>query len=296
MCKIKYIIIVLNLIFIGCVSELASEPVDTAAIKPPVNIRVYSEDSKKVYISWNNEEGVNYEIYQSTDMEKDFLISTGEFIFSNIFVVRNLNPETLYYFKIKSKAGDSESEYSVVVSGKTLPSDGISVIEDKSSLKVDGIEIYKNGKVYYEFIVSEEKESINLEFIPYDIQNVIVTGDTGILKLSEMENVFSIKVLSLADLSLKEYIVNIIKINERNLKTIYLDESALYMSKEEYYKIEIDSKIEMVNLIVTTDFKNAEIIGNGVKRIDVGTNKFEIVVIIEKEIYTYGIILEKKSE
>ena len=116
-CKKPLLLLLAAVLFFGCEPD---DPVVPATAPVPSGVRLVTVEQTSLVFGWNEVEGVSYYIARLETAEGT-LVSGGQTTTrENNIRYDGLAAGTSYVFKVKSKAGDAESEFSSPLSARTL--------------------------------------------------------------------------------------------------------------------------------------------------------------------------------
>ena len=134
-CKKLLLLLLAAVLFFGCEPD---DPVVPATALVPSGVRLVTAEQTSLVFGWNEVEGVSYYIARLETAEGTLVSGGQTSTRDNSIRYDGLAAGTSYVFKVKSKAGDAESEFSSPLSARTLdesapdpgPGDGPGTGED----------------------------------------------------------------------------------------------------------------------------------------------------------------------
>jgi len=116
-CKKPLLLLLAAVLFFGCEPD---DPVVPATAPVPSGVRLVTVEQTSLVFGWNEVEGVSYYIARLETAEGT-LVSGGQTTTRETNIrYDGLSSGTSYVFKVKSKAGDAESEFSSPLTARTL--------------------------------------------------------------------------------------------------------------------------------------------------------------------------------
>ena len=138
----------------------------------------------------------------------------------------------------------------------------------------------------YDVEVDNSVTSIYVNAVQQDSQSVVTTGN-GLHNLVTGENTILIKVKS----AIGVYRTYTLNINRKKSDNNYLSSLSIISNNKEIpfdfnkekndYSISVDSSVEYITLKATKEDSNASISNTGIKKLNLGSNEFEIPVVSE---------------
>ena len=177
----------------------------------------------------------------------------------------------------------TETEYILYVNRNLSTNNYLNSIELSEGTLVPN---FDPNTMSYDVEVDNSVTSIYVNAVQQDSQSVVTTGN-GLHNLVTGENTILIKVKS----AIGVYRTYTLNINRKKSDNNYLSSLSIISNNKEIpfdfnkekndYSISVDSSVEYITLKATKEDSNASISNTGVKKLNLGSNEFEIPVVSE---------------
>ena len=233
----------------------------------------FDKENLEYFINVNNET-TSLNINAIPEDEK----ATYEIKGNQNFVI-GMNEVTI---KVTAEDG-TETEYILYVNRNLSTNNYLNSIELSEGTLVPN---FDPNTMSYDVEVDNNVTSIYVNAVQQDSQSIVTTGN-GLHNLVTGENTILIKVKS----AIGVYRTYTLNINRKKSDNNYLSSLSIISNNKEIpfdfnkekndYSISVDSSVEYITLKATKEDSNASISNTGVKKLNLGSNEFEIPVVSE---------------